>query len=237
MTHTLWHYRLCPHSRAVRVGLAEAGWTAITLQEERPWEWRASFLALNPAGELPVLQLADGPVIAGAYAISEFVAEEVAAGPRVAIDGAAALDLFPGDREARAEVRRLIDWFLGKMHREVSRGLLTERVYTPLQRGPGYQPDEEIIRPCRANLRQHLSYIGFLAYQRRWLAGDRFSFADVAAVAQLICLDYLGEVPWAEHQAAKDWYLRMKSRPAVRALLAERVPGIPPPIWYTDLDF
>ena len=44
-----------------------------SLVEERPWEWRQPFLAINPAGELPVLELSDGPVIAGCYAISEFL--------------------------------------------------------------------------------------------------------------------------------------------------------------------
>jgi glutathione S-transferase len=44
-------------------------------------------------------------------------------------------------------------------------------------------------------------------------------------------------VPWAEHSAAKEWYQRLKSRPSVRALLTERLPGLPPPMWYTDADF
>ncbi len=51
---TLTQFKLCPKSRSVRLALAEIGVEA-TLAEERPWEWRPSFLALNPAGELPVL--------------------------------------------------------------------------------------------------------------------------------------------------------------------------------------
>jgi glutathione S-transferase len=51
---TLLHYPLCPFSRSVRLALAECGIEA-ELAEERPWEWRAEFLALNPAGSLPVL--------------------------------------------------------------------------------------------------------------------------------------------------------------------------------------
>ena len=48
----------------------------VELVEERPWEWRPEFLALNPAGELPVLQLEGGPALCGVYAISEYLAEE-----------------------------------------------------------------------------------------------------------------------------------------------------------------
>lgn len=237
--HRLWHFRLCPHSRAIRLALSEVGF-AFTLQEERPWEWRREFLALNPAGELPILELSDGPVITGAYAISEFVAEEMSYLPPVPQAGAGGLPnltLFPGSREARAEVRRLVDWFLGKMHREVTRDILQEKVYARYSQGAGYVADAAFLQACRANLRYHLSYIGFLAYQRRWLAGDTLSFADLAAAAQLSCLDYLGEINWAEHAAARDWYARIKSRPALRPLLAERVPGTPPPMHYTNLDF
>ncbi|HEY8579124.1 MAG TPA: glutathione S-transferase family protein, partial [Beijerinckiaceae bacterium] len=33
------------------------------------------------------------------------------------------------------------------------------------------------------------------------------------------------------------WYMRMKSRPSFRAILADRVPGITPDPVYADLDF
>ena len=72
--HTLTHFRLCPFSRAVRLALAEQN-IEVELIEERPWEWRPEFLALNPAGELPVLQLEGGPTLCGVYAISEYLAE------------------------------------------------------------------------------------------------------------------------------------------------------------------
>ena len=234
--HRLWHFRLCPHSRAVRAALSEVG-VSFSLVEERPWEWRQAFLALNPAGELPVLELADGPVLAGSYAISEFIAEEAAINPPPSSAAAPPPTLFPGNREQRAEVRRLVDWFLIKMQREVTRDVIQDRVYMRAIHGPGYHPDAAILEACRANLRYHLSYIGFLAYQRRWLAGDVMSFADLAAAAQLSCLDYLGEIAWSEYPHTKDWYARLKSRPTMRAMLAERVPGTPPPLHYTVLDF
>ena len=51
------------------------------------------------------------------------------------------------------------------------------------------------------------------------------------------CIDYLGDIPWAKHPEAKDWYARVKSRPSVRPLLADHIPGAPPPPHYADLDF
>ena len=69
------------------------------------------------------------------------------------------------------------------------------------------------------------------------LAGDRLTFADLAAAAHLSAADYLGDVPWNEDEAAKSWYARVKSRPSFRPILAETVAGIRPSLSYADLDF
>ena len=77
----------------------------------------------------------------------------------------------------------------------------------------------------------------WLARSRDWLAGDQLTYADLAAAAHLSAADYLGDVPWNEDEAAKDWYARMKSRPSFRPILTEMVGGIPPSKTYADLDF
>jgi glutathione S-transferase len=230
--HKLTHFRLCPFSRAIRIALAELD-MEVELSEERPWEWRAEFLALNPAGELPVLQIADGPTLCGVYAISEYLGEATPEDP----DDERILPLFPGTREERAEVRRLVDWFNGKFHREVTHELLAEKVYARLQPAAGLTPDADILRAIRSNLRYHMSYVDHLADRRRWLAGDELSFADLAAAAHVSSVDYLGEVPWDEFETAKVWYARLKSRRAFRSILADRVPGATPATHYANLDF
>jgi glutathione S-transferase len=63
------------------------------------------------------------------------------------------------------------------------------------------------------------------------------SYADLAAAAHLSVVDYLGEVAWSDEATAREWYARVKSRPSFRALLADRVAGMPPSVTYTDLDF
>ncbi len=228
----LIQFRLCPLSRSVRIALAELE-VAFELVEERPWEYRPAFLSINPAGELPVLQTSEGAVICGAYASLEYLAE----GGRHHPAETRPMHLLPGSREDRAEVRRLVDWFHGKMHREVTRELLAERLYARLAARPEHTPDPEIMRLVRANLRYHLGYISFLAHQRRWLAGDEPSMADLAAAAHLSSIDYFGEVPWEQFAPAKAWYARVKSRRSCRPLLADRMPGLPPPLHYTNLDF
>ena len=51
------------------------------------------------------------------------------------------------------------------------------------------------------------------------------SYADLAAAAHLSSVDYLGDVPWSEDEAAKNWYARVKSRPSFRPLLADDAAG------------
>jgi glutathione S-transferase len=230
---TLTHFSLCPFSRSIRLALSELGWT-FELKDETPWAWRPEFLELNPSGDLPVLQLAEGQVVAGAYAISEYLSDSVRSSP--AEDRP--LDIFSGSSENRCEIRRVVDWFNRKFTDEAGRDLLREKLHARMRSDlAASAPDPELMRALRANVRYHMSYVAYLADQRRWLAGDEMSFADLAAAAHLSCLDYIDEVEWTEFPAAHAWYSRMKSRPSFRPLLADRIPGIAPPGRYTDLDF
>lgn len=228
---TLLHQPLCPLSRFVRLMLAEYD-IDVRLVEERFWERREEFLVLNPAGTIPVL-ITDGiPPVPGAAIIAEFIEETVQ--PPEGVNG-----LLPPEPRDRVEVRRLASWFNDKFHAEVSGPLVTERVFKrhmTLEQGGG-PPDTAALRAARHNIRYHLAYIGWLARSRNWLAGDRLSLADLAAAAHLSSVDYLGDVPWNEDEAARVWYARVKSRPSFRPLLAETLAGIPPAKHYADLDF
>ncbi|HEY4141535.1 MAG TPA: glutathione S-transferase family protein [Pseudolabrys sp.] len=227
---TLFQHPLCPHSRYARLMLGEYGIDA-RLVEERFWERREEFLLLNPTGEIPVL-VADGqPVVPGATIIAEYLAETHG--------DEAEHRLLPASISQRVEVRRLASWFNDKFHAEVSGPLVLERVFKrhmTLEQGGG-PPDTEAMRAARQNIRYHLAYIGWLVQTRDWLAGDRLSLADLAAAAHISVADYLGDVPWNDDEAAKNWYARVKSRPSFRPLLAETLAGIPPAKNYADLDF
>jgi glutathione S-transferase len=218
----LYHWLLSSASRKVRVVLAEKN-LDFTMKAEKPWERRPEFLALNPAGEVPVLIDSDH-VLAGTEAIVEYLDEVYREKMLIGIN--------PLDR---AEVRRLVAWFDVKMDREVTENLVGEKMMKRMV-GEG-QPNSQAIRAGHANLPHHLDYIGYLVDRRRWLAGDHFSIADITAAAHLSTLDYLGDVPWDQHELAREWYARIKSRPSFRAILADHVPGLPPPKHYADLDF
>jgi len=219
----LYHLWLSPLSRKVRLLLGEKRLDA-ELVVEKEWERRPEFLRLNPAGGVPVLVETGGLVLADAGAICEYLDEVYADPPTLGATAA-----------ARAETRRLVSWFDHKFHREVTTPLLVEKIDKRFM-GRG-EPDSVAIRAGRDNIRYHLDYIGYLAERRSWLAGESLSLADIAAAAQISALDYIGDVPWQQNPAAKDWYARIKSRPAFRPLLSDHMPGLPPPKHYADLDF
>jgi glutathione S-transferase len=228
---TLLHHSFCPHSRFVRIVLGEFGLEA-RLAEERVWERREEFLVLNPAGTTPVLLEEGGPPVPGPAIIAEYLDETRGA----ALGGHR---LFPAEPDERVEVRRLAGWFNDKFYAEVSGPLVHERLYKrymPVAQGGG-PPDTDALRAARINIRYHMAYIGWLVRTRDWLAGDRLTYADLAAAAHLSVVDYLGDVPWTEDEATKAWYARVKSRPAFRPLLADTLAGIPPSKTYADLDF
>jgi glutathione S-transferase len=227
----LYHHPLDPQSRFVRLALAEYG-VEPQLIEERVFERRRDFLLLDPAGETPVLVTDHAFIVPGAAVIAEFLDDSLG-------ETLGERRLLPEAPEARVEVRRLVNWFAQKFYGEVSNWLVTEKVYKrfmPAEAGGG-APDMELVRAARANIRYHLRYIGYLTARRNWLAGDRLSYADLAAAAHLSVADFLGDVPWNEDETAKQWYARVKSRKSFRALLADRVPGLSPPPVYADLDF
>lgn len=227
----LYHHPMSAASRYIRLVLAEYGQSA-EFVEERPWARRAEFMKMNPAGSLPVLIDEDGEPVCGGPIAGEYLDETL---------GAMMRDkrLMPENPHARAEIRRLVEWFLVKFEVEVNRYLVGERVHKLLmqpQEGGG-APDAGLIRAGRVNLKNHVKYVGWLASSRNWLGGTRVSQADLAAAAALSVMDYLGEIDWAKEPAARDWYARVKSRPSFRPLLSDKVAGLPPASHYIDLDF
>ena len=229
--YTLHHHPFCPHSRFIRLALGEHG-LDLRLVEERAWERREAFLALNPAGTTPILIAEGYPAIPGVGIIAEYLDE---------VHGAAAEErrLLPVSMGERIEVRRLMAWFNDKFFEEASSPLVTERIYKRFmaEENGGGAPAADVIRAAKVNVRYHLAYIGWLAQTRNFLAGDRLTYADLAAAAHLSAIDYLGDVPWSEDDAAKAWYARVKSRPSFRPLLSEWLAGVPASQNYVDLDF
>lgn len=218
----LYHYPLSPFSRKVRLSLAEKK-IEVELLEERYWEQDPEFMRRNPAGKVPILKLGNR-MMADSQAICEYLEETHPTPP-----------LMPQSADARYEVRRLIAWFDDKFYHEVTQLLIGERVFRKIM-GTGY-PDSTNVKAGAKAIKFHLDYMAWLLESRRWLAGNEMTLADFAAAAHLSCLDYVSDVDWNRSAVVKDWYAKIKSRPAFRSILADQISGFRPSAHYTDLDF
>ncbi len=218
----LIHHAVSPYCRKIRIALSEKKMLFV-LKDEEPWNLSPDVYKLNPAGELPIF-LSDGNVVAGNYAISEFL-EDISHEVR----------LLPEDVKARAEVRRLTEWFDEKFYREVYRNIVMEKIHKRFAKG--LAPDSRILKIGLNNLNFHLEYIDWLCERNNYLAGEDISLADITAAAHLSIIDYLGDVPWDGYRNAKVWYSKMKSRPSFKDILKDNIKGVLPAKHYADLDF
>ena len=217
-----FHAPLSPFCRKVRLVLSEKK-LEFELIEEKYWEKREDFLTLNPFGQVPVLQNSE-ITLAESSAICEYLNEKF---PDP--------ELLPNNIEDRAEVRRLVSWFDDKFNREVTQKLVYERITKKII-GKGF-PEAKNVKVGMQNIKFHIDYMSSLLEYRQWLAGNEMTLADFAAAAHFSVLDYSRDVDWDRSNLVKDWYAKIKSRPAFRSLLADHLAGFPQPPHYADLDF
>lgn len=223
---TLVHYPLDPASRLIRLMCAEYG-VPLDLEEIKPWLRDEDLLEINPAATLPILFEGEAPIVgilAVIHAVEDFYTPETVGG------------LMPPDPLARAEMWRLVEWVLVKLSDEVTRYLFEEKIAKRDQRGA--TPEPSVLRAAKANLAEHMLYFNWLLASRKWVGGPDMTLADFALAAHFSTLDYMGDIDWSKVPGeTRDWYSRIKSRPAFRTLLNDRVVAMPPARGYADLDF
>ncbi len=224
--YRLYHHTICPFSRKVRIHMA-AKEIGLELVNENFWERRKEFIAMNPAGTIPVLfDNSNSTVICDSSVIVEYIEEKHVEGRS-----------FLGDTLLkRAEVRKIQSWFDDKFYNEVGKFILNERFfnrYLPSAKAP----DSEVLRIARRNLNVHLSYIEYLLESRKYLAGEQISVADFAAASHLSSLDYFGDINWHHYLSVKEWYSLIKSHKIFSEVLKDRLSNIAPPEWYSKIDF
>jgi glutathione S-transferase len=224
--YRLYHHLICPFSRKARVYLAakEIGFELIS---ENFWERRKEFIAMNPAGNVPVLfDSSNSCCVVGSANIIEYIEEKHKSED----------SLIGNSLAKRVEARRLQNWFDEKFYNEVGKYVLQERFlnrYLPSAQAP----DSEILRVARRNLNIHLSYIEYLLESRKYLSGEKLSIADIAAACQLSVLDYFGDINWNHYLQAKEWYSLIKSHKIFNEILKDKLTNIQPPKYYSQLDF
>ena len=210
----LIHLLLSPSSRFARLLIAEKRLTFDPVAPE------------DMAAQLPVFTDIDGTCAVGLWAIVDHLEGGYPEHP-----------LTPEDAGTRAESLRLLDWAMTSLQENVTRRIVYEKASQRFTGAPAKRaPDMEAIRLGRETLKAALREIGGQADENGYLAARECTLGDLAVAAHISALDYFGEIPWDEFPSAAEWYMRMKSRPSFRSLLADRVPGQPPVSHYAELD-
>ena len=155
----LYHHPLSGHAHRPRLVLSLLGVAheAIEVDLKAGAHKRPAFLALNPFGQVPVLD-DDGTVVSDSNAILVYVARKLGR-----------TDWLPDDAKGEAAVQRWLSVAAG----ELAYGPAAARLVTVF--GADFRPDEVIGRAhtLLGRLEAHLT-------GRDWLVGERPTIADVA---------------------------------------------------------
>ena len=197
-----------PNPRVVRMCLAEKGLNLPSEQidllggENR----QSAYLARNPGGQLPALELDDGTVIAETAVICEYL-EEVH--PTPSLVGATAAERAV----ARTWQRRV----------ELN---ITEHIYNGFRYAEGFElfKDRLFCIPeaspgLKAKAQDWLTKLDALIAGRDFICGNAIRFADITLYC---CLDFAKDVGQPLNPALTNlnaWFKRMDARPSAQASL------------------
>src|SRR5512139_3436812 len=200
----LYDSAMAPNPRRVRIFLAEKGITVPTVQVDigKAANRQPDFLAKNPMGGVPVLELDDGTIIAESVAICRYF-EEIQPNP----------PLFGTDAKDKAVVEM---W-----NRRMELNLLsnTAGVFRNTHAFfKGRIPQvPEYGAVCREAAVKQMAWLDGELAKRKFIAGDRYTIADITA---LVGVDF-GRVSdiriQPEHENLARWHQEVSARPSAKA--------------------
>jgi glutathione S-transferase len=158
------------------------------------------FLALNPNGHIPVLE-DDGIVVWESMAITLYLARKFG-GP-----------LAPANLAEEAEVLRWTFWSVTECEKDAL-SVLMHRVAMPADKR-----DPALSDQAEGNLARPFSILNAHLANRPWIAGDRFTVADVNVASVLAWAQVSRKLMEANPQLA-DWLKRCQERPAQQKVRA-----------------
>jgi glutathione S-transferase len=204
-----------PNPRALRMFLNEKGMKlpSITVDLMGAENRRAPYTDKNPGGQVPALELDDGRVLGETVAIFEYLEERQPKPP-----------LIGTTPEERAETRM---W-----QRRIELGI-TEHLYNGFRFAEGLELFKarmrvlpEAAEGLKATVRDKLAWLDKLMEGRQFIAGDRFTVADIILYA---ALDFGGTVGQPLDPGLKNlvrWQERVAARPSASASLHEQSAAI-----------
>jgi len=200
----LYDSAVAPNPRRVRIFLAEKGIEVPTVDVDivKAENRQPDFLAKNPLAGVPILELDDGAIIAESTAICRYFEEMQPEPPLMGID---------------ARDRAIVEMWLRRVEFEVVFPIMqTFRNTHDFFKGRIPQvPEWGSV--CKERAIQQLAWLEGELADRPYVAGDRYTIADITL---LIGVDF-GRVSDiridSEHKNLTRWYGEVSARPSAKA--------------------
>ncbi|WP_179673249.1 glutathione S-transferase family protein [Duganella sp. 1224] len=202
-----------PNPARIRIVLAEKGLEQlfqfvpvdlIAAEHKQP-----AFLAKNPNGVVPVLELDDGTCISECVAITEY------------LDNLDANPVLTG-KTAREKAmihmmqKRADDWMIDGIG--IYFHYATPGLGAALQpfKAPEWAGRKEWGERQLAKFKNGLKYFDGVLAKTPYVAGDQFSMADITVYAALLHAAFLSITVTDDYPALKAWQARVADRPSVK---------------------
>ncbi|MCA1749074.1 MAG: glutathione S-transferase family protein [Parasphingopyxis sp.] len=195
-----------PNPQVVRTFMAERGIACETVEVDLMGGANRSgpYLATNPAGQLPALELDDGGVVTEITAICEYLDETQ--------PGASLIGETP---EERAQTRRWTRW-------------VDLNIVEPMANGFRFSEGIELFRGrtrclpeaaegLKACAQDKLAWLDGQLADRDYIAGDRFTLADIVLYSFLTFGERVGQPLDRNLKNVSEWYDRIGQRESVKA--------------------
>lgn len=200
----LYDSAVAPNPRRVRIFLAEKGLEIPTVQVDivKAENRKPAFLAKNPLGGVPILELDDGTIISESTAICRYFEETHPQPPLMGTD---------------ATDRAIVEMWLRRIEFEVAFPIM-QAFRNTHDFFKGRIPQvAEWGAVCKRRAIEQLAWLDGEMADRPFVAGDRYTIADITL---LIGVDF-GRVSDIrvdpQHKNLTRWYAEISSRPSARA--------------------
>lgn len=196
-----------PNPKVVRMFMKEKGIELPVVEVDlRGGENRREpYLSKNPAGQSPALELDDGTILAEITVICEYLDEVTKSGP----------SLIGGTPQERAETRMWVRRVDLNVCEPMANGFRFAEGLKMFQNRTRCVP--EAAAGLKAMAQDKLAWLDKLMEGKTFIAGDRFTLADVL----LFCfVDFFAGVGQPIDPALKNivaWHARVKERPSASA--------------------
>jgi glutathione S-transferase len=200
----LYDFKQAPNPRRVRVFLAEKG-IAVPLEQVDIFQRtnrQPPFLAKNPLGGLPVLELDDGTCIAESVAICRYF-EALYPDP----------PLF--GRDARDQA--LVEMWNRRVELVLSNAISMVWGHGSPMTAKIVQQIPENVEPNRKRATQFLELLDHELDTRAFVAGERISIADISALCAIDFATMVQIVPDPSLASVARWHAAMSARPSASA--------------------